>query len=61
MKNLIKTVETIEEAKEYFENRDYSHTDDVVIGEFALYADGYQDPDFFEIKEENGELNIYAC
>ena len=59
-KTLVKSDVTMNEVMEYFENNNYS-TDEVTIGEFALYAEGYQDPDFFEIEENNGLYNLYVC
>lgn len=59
MKRLLLKNKTMEEIKEYFENNNYN-TEEVTTGEFALYAEGYQDPDFYEIEEEDSLYNLYV-
>jgi hypothetical protein len=59
-KTLVKSDATMSEVKDYLEKNNY-RTDDVTVGEFALYAEGCQDADFFELEENDGLYNLYVC
>lgn len=61
-KNFIANDLTRDELKEKFEEMGYSVTDEQIeeattTGEIALYMEGYQDADFYEIEKSKGLNN----
>lgn len=61
-KNFIANDLTRQEMKEKFEEMGYNVTDEqieeaTITGEIALYMEGYQDADFYEIEKSKGLNN----
>ena len=59
---IVKENVTLGEIEQYFRAHNYNLDGiELKAGDLALYAEGYQDADFFEIEETNGLYTLYVA
>jgi hypothetical protein len=59
---VVKENVSIGEIEQYFRANNYDLSNiELKAGNLALYAEGYQDADFFEIEEQDGLFTLYVC
>ena len=59
---IVKENVTLGEIEQYFRANNYNLDGiELKAGELALYAEGYQDADFFVIEETDGLFTLYVA
>lgn len=60
MKTLVLENKEMESIKEWFASNGYNDAE-VEVGYNGYKAEGYQDPDFYEVEKTENGYNVYSC